>query len=413
MNVNHYYTRPWIFNRYLIGPIAPYLTQFSEFLAKQGYAYATGHRYVREVGHLSKWLAREGVNIDDLNTETINTYLRFRYQDHDKINRAPCRHLLNYLKKNGIVETENLAETVLDQCLTRYEDHMVRNQGLAKETIRVRIRVARNFLSLQFEKTSFDLSSLQAADIEQYFLHRSHHCNNRTLKTEASALRCFLRYLQFRGEISVHLIDSVPTIPSWRYTTIPEYLTTDEMNLLIQNSERETPMGQRDIAILLLLTRLGLRAIEICRLTLDDIDWDAGVITIPGKNGRVDRLPLLQDVGAAISGYLSHGRPLCSTRHVFVRTVVPFEPFADSSSVANVVRNALRRAKLNPPRKGTHLLRRSLATMMLQKGASLIEIGQILRHQKSDTTAIYAKVDLDRLRTISRPWPGGDNEQSK
>ncbi len=410
MSKNSYYTRTWILNRYSVGPIAPHLTPFSEFLAKRDYSYATGQRYVREVGHLSRWLDRQGVLITELSDETISTYLCFRYQDnHLHAKKSPYRHLLNYLQQTGIVGIQKPVETHLDQCVAKYQRHMVRNQGLEKETIRVRIRVARNFLSLQFGENSLELSGLLPRHIEQYFLNRSHYCNTTTLKAEASALRCFLRFLQFRGDISVQLVDSVPTIPSWRHTIIPEFLTTDEINLLIQNCECETPQGQRDIAILLLLIRLGLRAIEICRLTLDDIDWDAGFLIILGKSGKRDRLPLLQDVGEAISTYLCHGRPQCSTRYVFVRAIAPFEPFSNSRSVANVVRNALRRANLNPPRKGTHLLRRSFATMLLQGGASLTEIGQILRHQKVDTTAIYAKVDLGRLRPIARPWPeGGD-----
>lgn len=410
MNINSYYTRPWILNRYSIGPIAPHLIPFSEFLAERGYSYATGQRYVREVGHLSRWLDRQGVVIGELSEKTIRNYVYYRYQSNQlQAKRGPYRQLLNYLRQTGIITIQKSAGTPINECIAKYQEHMVRNQGLAEETIRVRIRVARNFLSLQFGENCLELSHLLPIDIEQYFLKRSHHCNSTTLKTEASALRCFLRFLQFCGDISSHLVGSVPTIPSWRHTIIPEFLAPDDINLLLQHCESETPQGQRDIAILLLLIRQGLRAIEICRLTLDDINWDVGFINILGKNGTRVRLPLLQDVGKAISTYLRHGRPQCSTRNVFVRAIAPFEPFSSSCSVANVVRNAFRRANLNPLRKGSHLLRRSFATMMLQRGASLTEIGQILRHQKTDTTAIYAKVDLGRLRPLARPWPeGGD-----
>lgn len=284
MSENSYYTRSWILNRYSIGPIAPFLTPFSDYLAKRGYSYATGQRYFREVGLLSRWLDRQGVGIAELSEKTVRTYLCFRYQNnHLQVKRWPYRHLLNYLRQTGIVGLQKPAGKALDQCIAKYQEHMVRNQGLEKETIRGRIRVARNFLSLQFGENSLELSDLLPRHIEQYFLNRSRHCNTTTLKTEASALRCFLRFLQFRGDISVHLVDSVPTIPSWRHTAIPEFLTTDETNLLIQNCECETSRGQRDIAILLLLIRLGLRAIEICRLTLDDIAWDAGFLNILGK----------------------------------------------------------------------------------------------------------------------------------
>lgn len=411
MNQNSYYTRPWIFNRYSIGPIAPHLVSFSEFLATQGYSYAAGQRYVREVGHLSRWLDRQGIGIVVLNEETIRRYLKFRYQKAQvQVKRGPYRQLLNYLRQTGILETEKPVTTPLDKCIANYHEHMVRNQGLAKETIRGRIRIACKFLSLLFGENRLEFQHLQPRHVEQYFLIRSHHCCSTTLKTETTALRCFFRFLQFHGDISSRLMDSVPTVPSWRHTIIPKFLTNDEINVLIRTCESETPQGQRDMAILLLLIRLGLRAIEICRLTLDDIDWKAGCIVIFGKNGKRDRLPLLQDVGEAISTYLYNSRPRCSTRNVFVRAIAPFEPFSSSCSVANIVRNALRRANLNPQRKGSHLLRRSFATMMLQEGASLNEIGQILRHQRADTTAIYAKVDLDRLRPISRPWPEGGEQ---
>lgn len=410
MNVNSYYTRPWILNRYSIGPIAPHLAPFSEFLAKRGYSYGTGQLHVREVGHLSRWLDRQEIDIASLSEETIKIYLHSRKQGtHLQVKTGPYRQLLNYLRQTGIITTQKSIETPLNQCIVRYQEHLARNQGLAKETIRGRIRVARNFLSLQFGEDSLEFSELLPHHIEQYFLNRSHHCDASTLKTEATALRCFIRFLQFRGHIPSELVDSVPAVPSWRHTIIPGFLTTEDINLLIQHCECETPRGRRDLAILLLLIRLGLRAIEICRLTLDDIDWGAGFIKVLGKSSKRDRLPLLQDVGEAISTYLCNGRPQCSTRYVFVRTIAPFEPFSSSCSVANVVRNALRRADLQPPRKGSHLLRRSFATMMLQGGASLTEIGQILRHQKADTTAIYAKVDLRRLRPIGRPWPEGGN----
>lgn len=411
MSVNPYYTRTWLLKHYSIGPIAPHLTSFSEFLAKRGYSYATGQRYFREVGNLSRWLDSQGTGINELSDEIISTYLCFRYKNtHLRIKTQPYRQLLNFLQQIGIIPIPKPADTPINQCIVKYQEYMIRNQGLAQETIRTRIRIARKFLSLQFGDKSIELSHLLPNDIEQYFLNRSHHCNTSTLKTEASALRCFLRFLQFRGEISVHLVASVPTVPSWRHTIIPEFLTSDEINLLLRHCESETSKGKRDRAILLLFIRLGLRAIEVCRLTLDDIDWDAGFIKIIGKSGTQDRLPLLQDVGEAISTYLHQDRPQCSSRYIFIRAIAPFEPLSSSSSISNVVRNALRRANLNPVGKGSHLLRRSLATLMLKGGATLTEIGQILRHQKADTTAIYAKVDFARLRPIARPWPEGGNQ---
>ena len=164
----------------------------------------------------------------------------------------------------------------------------------------------------------------------------------------------------------------------------------------------------RDYAILLLLARLGLRGGEVVTLTLDDLHWEAGEITIRGKGGRHHRLPLPQDVGEALVTYLREGRPHCSTRRVFLRARAPRRGFSSSVAIADIVRRALERAGLHPPRKGAHLLRHTLATQMLRKGASLAEIGEVLRHQHPDTTAIYAKVDLQALRALAQPWPGGE-----
>jgi site-specific recombinase XerD len=176
----------------------------------------------------------------------------------------------------------------------------------------------------------------------------------------------------------------------------------------LQNCDRCTAIGQRDYAVLILLARLGLRAGEVVAMTLDDIDWEAGLITIRGKGARHDQLPIPQDVGEALATYLRHGRPPCDTRRVFIRARAPHRGFSSSVAIADIVRRALTRAGLDPIRKGAHLLRHSLATKMLQQGACLAEIGQILRHSTQNTTEIYTKVDLAALSELSQPWPGGD-----
>ncbi len=408
MNANIYYQRAWVIRRYARGPIASHLTPFSEFLASRGYSYGTGQRYIREVGHLSRWLGQRRVSIEDLNEEAIKIYWRFRKKGlHSRLKKGPYLQLLKYLRQNNIIKTPVAENTHIDECLGQYREHLLKNQGISEETIRGRLRHARHFLAHQFGSGSIEFSNLRPRDIEQFLLDRSRQCNAMGIKVVTSALRCFLRFLHFRGDIPKELIESVPTIPSWRHREIPGFLVNEDINLLLQHCKSDTPQGQRDMAILLLLIRLGLRAIEICRLRLDDIDWHGGFITVLGKNGKRDRLPLLYDIGEAISAYLQHGRPRCSTRCVFVRVIAPFKPFASSCAIASVVRSALSRAGLNPQRKGSHLLRRSVATLMLQSGASLTEIGQILRHQKADTTAIYAKIDFGQLHSIARPWPEG------
>lgn len=223
----------------------------------------------------------------------------------------------------------------------------------------------------------------------------------------AKALRGLLRFLQQSGEIATDLAARVPSVANWSLSGLPKYLLPQQVMLVLRKSNRDDPIVQRDRVILLLLARLGLRAAEIVEMTLDDIDWEAGELTIRGKGGRLDKLPLPKDVGRALAHYLKQLRPPCACRKVFIRSAAPHEGLADSAAVDIVVQRALRRAGISPPNRGAHLFRHSLATQMLRNGASMSEIAKVLRHQSESSTAIYAKVDLSALRSIAQPWPGG------
>jgi len=197
----------------------------------------------------------------------------------------------------------------------------------------------------------------------------------------------------------------VPRVADWRLATLPKSITSDQVERLLEACDRRNAVGRRDYAILLMLARLGLRAGEIVAMDLEDLDWDTGELVVRGKGGRRDRLPLPRDVGAAVAAYLRLGRPTCSTRRVFIRMRAPLRGFANSIAICTIVERALTRAELDPPRKGAHLLRHTLACTMLRGGASLAEIGEILRHRSPDTTAIYAKVDVTALRALAPAWP--------
>jgi site-specific recombinase XerD len=222
------------------------------------------------------------------------------------------------------------------------------------------------------------------------------------------SLRSFFRFLYQRGETAIDLSPSALTVANWRLSELPKFLEPEQVKRLLQSCNQDTLIGRRDYVILLLLARLGLRAGDVVHMTLDDIDWEAGELIVRGKSHRQDRLPLPQDVGEALVRYLSHGRPRCSSRRVFIRIKAPHKGFSSSVAICNIVRRALLRVNLNPAFKGSHLMRHSLATQMLRGGASLGEIGKLLRHQRLNTTQIYAKVDLKALRALAQPWPGGE-----
>jgi site-specific recombinase XerD len=175
----------------------------------------------------------------------------------------------------------------------------------------------------------------------------------------------------------------------------------------LNSCDRNTALGKRNYAILLLLARLGLRAGEVVALTLEDLDWEAGLITVRGKGKRAAQLPLPVEGGTALADYLRQARPPCASRRVFIRAKAPRVGLANSIAICSLVERALQRAGMKSAYRGSHLFRHSLATQLLNQGASLGEIGELLRHRRPDTTAIYAKVDLSSLRAIALPWPGG------
>ena len=200
----------------------------------------------------------------------------------------------------------------------------------------------------------------------------------------------------------------IPTIANWQFSTLPKFLQPVPVQRVLTQCDRRTAYGRRNFAILLLLARLGLRACEIVTLTLDDIHWQVGEISIIGKGNQSALLPLPPDVGQAIADYLEKDRPPCSTRRVFIRMRAPHRGFANSIAISTIVARTLKSAGIDSPHKGAHLFRHTLATEMLRQGAALSDIALLLRHSSINTTTLYAKVDLMALRPLAQPWPGGD-----
>jgi integrase len=222
------------------------------------------------------------------------------------------------------------------------------------------------------------------------------------------ALRAFLRYLHHQGLIPLALAGCVPSIRSWKLASLPTYLSAAQIQSVLESCDRTTALGRRDYAVLMMLAKLGLRASEVATLALDDIDWRAGEMLIHAKGRQRARMPIPPDVGAAVVAYLRDGRPRSSCRRLFLRTLAPHVGFASGCTITMIAKAAFDRAGIRGyARQGAHLFRHSLATELLRSGASLSQIGQLLRHKSHDTTRIYAKVDIEALRALSLPWPGG------
>jgi site-specific recombinase XerC len=294
----------------------------------------------------------------------------------------------------------------LGAILDRYEKHLRSERGLVSATVVNYVPFARRFLVERFQHGPVLVRELKATDISAFVLRHAPTMGCRRAQLMTTAFRSFFRFLFQTGELQADLAVSVPTVADWRLSTIPKHLRPEEVRRVLGGCDRKTSAGRRDYAILLLLARLGLRAGEVVSLGLDDIDWRAGEILIRGKGLLHDRMPLPVDVGEALTAYLRMDRPRCQTRRVFVCMKAPRSGFGGPSTVSTIVRRALDRAGLHPALKGAHALRHSLATTMLRCGASMSEIGEVLRHRVPSTTEIYAKLDFDALRSLAHPWPG-------
>ncbi|NQY66008.1 MAG: tyrosine-type recombinase/integrase [Alteromonadaceae bacterium] len=251
------------------------------------------------------------------------------------------------------------------------------------------------------------MDTLNVSEITNYMLQQASRYSPGHTQSIASGLRNFFQFLFLQGMTITNFTQCVLAPARRQLSTLPKFMTTDDVELLLKSIDQDTPNGRRNFAILQLLARLGLRSGEVASLTLDDINWNEGIITVGGKGGHKDQLPLPHEVGQAIANYLCDGRPNCSTRYVFVRLIAPLRGFIHGGAVGTIVRRALNHAGLHPALKGAHLLRHSLATGLLRDGASLTEIGELLRHRNLYTTQIYAKVDATALRRLAPTWPGG------
>jgi site-specific recombinase XerD len=253
------------------------------------------------------------------------------------------------------------------------------------------------------------LGAVHAADVIAFVRCQSKRMRPCSLKRVTTGLRSFLRYAQYRGEIGAELVASVPSVAAWSTTPqLPRAIAFEHAQSAIDSCDRATVVGRRDRAVLLILARLGLRAAEIIKLELDDIDWDSGHLRVRGKGRHEALLPLPADVGEAVAAYLEHGRPVNEDRHLFLRSSAPIRGLKErGDGIGSIVCRALRRAKVDAPHRGSHQFRHALAVRMLQSGASLPEIGEVLRHRSPQSTSIYAKVDIESLRDLAAAWPGG------
>jgi len=285
--------------------------------------------------------------------------------------------------------------------LQGFEQWMVNQRGATRSTVVAYTPTLRRLLDAERGAAGpFSAASLRRFVTKHALLHGPSHA-----RRVVTAMRSFLRYLVAQGECSADLIAAIPAIAAWRQASLPRYLHAPAVRRIIESCDRRTATGRRDYAILMLLSRLGLRGGEVATLDLCDIDWEQGTLRLCGKGRAEARLPLPQDVGDALLAYLERGRPAAEHSKVFLRSDAVPRPFVSSGMVSAIVARAIRRAGIVAPSYGAHLLRHSSAFEMLRQGSSLPAIAAVLRHRSISTTALYAKVDVGALDEIAQPWP--------
>lgn len=387
------------------GPLESHAPGFAVELLRQGYSRSSADQHMCFIAHLDRWMLAEGVGLGGLSTPTLQRYLEERraagYREY--LSMKAFVPLLGYLTRLGVVPVEEpVALGSVEVLLERYRRYLLVERGLTVGTARGYVDNVRPFVVTRLRGSTLDLAGISAGDVTGFV---SSACPGRAIgsaKLIVCALRSLLRWLHLTGQLPTPLAAAVPAVAGWKLSGLPKGLEPGELDRLLASCDRRTPTGRRDYAVMLLLSRLGLRAGEVARLGLDDIDWRRGEITIIGKGNRGERLPLPADVGKALTAYLRRGRPASAEgRSVFVRVHAPLRALT-TGGITMIVFDAAQRAGLG--KVHAHRLRHTAAMNVMAGGGSLSEAKELLGHVYTATTMAYAKVDLASLRELVVPF---------
>jgi site-specific recombinase XerD len=388
------------------GPLARFADGFRVHLIQRGYSLWGAQEQLYLLAQVSRWMEAEGLPLGALTPAVMDQYIVWRRGEGYLSGLSPksLRRVFGYLDGLGVLPREDAVPSPVDQLLGEFRGYLLVERGMVAGSVRLYERVARLFLEERSERLGDDLTRLSGAEINVFVLREARRRSYWSAATVVSALRALLRFLYVQGLIAEPLAAAVPSVAR-RREDLPRGLAPEQVRRLLDSCDRSTPVGRRDHAILLLLSRLGLRGGEVAGLQLDDLDWRAGEIVVRGKGSLIDRLPLPDDVGQALVSYLRHGRPRGFGRAVFLTGCAP-RVGVSRGAVSCIVMRACERAGVPPV--GCHCLRHTVASELLSRGARLAEIGQVLRHRDLRTTAIYAKVDRQALSGLALPWPGSE-----
>ena len=389
------------------------LEDLAGILKRQRYSLRTIYDYLRCAGHFAHWLQSRVQSESPITKASVDQFLNQHLRDcqcpvprWNPCARARLSQFFTILRSYGLAsEMPMPVKTPVDRIIEEYAAHLRVAQGATAGTCVRYTFLVREFLESVYASGPVDLSSLRATHIIDFVSCRTKRVRpNR--KGLTAALRSFLRFGLMRGLCAADIVDAVPTAPCWKLSRLPKSLTAEQAHRLLDCFNRSTSIGRRNYAITLCLLRLGLRAGEVAGLSLDDVGWQQATVTIrPTKVRRSCVLPLPGEVARAIAVYLRYGRPKISGRQLFVRHLAPMELPITGSAIRQVVRSAFRQAGIDTPSQGSHVLRHTAATLMVQRGATIKEVADVLRHRHIDTTMMYTKVDLATLSLVALPWP--------
>ena len=388
-------------------PVTALSNGLEEDLQRQGYGVGTIWKQRRLFNDLLIWLEGQQLAMADLTVAKVDLFMADRRAAGVRKlkTRKALGAILVHLRGLGLAPPADnpVEDGPAGEILERYRRFLAVERGLTAAAILRYVDCLRPFLDRQTRDGNLDLASLTSSDVTSFVVAWCPAVNSGVAKLTVTALRSFCGFLHLEGVLMRSLVPAVPTVTYRHQAGLPKGLEPEEVRRILTSCDTASDNGVRDLAILTLLVRLGLRRCEVSRLGLDDIDWRAGTICVHGKGNCLERLPLPVDVGHYLAQYLRHARPAKARgRTVFVRHFAPYNALS-ASRVSTIVADAARRAGVG--RVHAHRLRHTAATQLLRAGASLPEVGQVLRHRRAQTTAIYAKVDHDTLRVIARPWP--------
>lgn len=378
----------------ITGPLAVHVEGFAAELTAHGYTDLSLANQLRLMADLSRWLLAAAMPMDEIDHDDVMRFLAKRRRTHTQfITERALAPLLRYLQAVGAVSVVPPDRRPAGELLREYERYLIEERAVLPARRDLCLAIAGEFLDGK------RVGALTAKDVTRFVDARARRPG---LSGVLSALRSVLRFLFVASKTALDLTCAVPAMPRWKLASLPKFLEPSELAAVLATCDRRTVVGCRDYAALVLLGRLGLRACEVAALHLDDLDWTTGEILVHGKGRARCRLPMPVDIGEALVAYLRRATRSKTTRAAFVRCRAPYDAVTPSAIIA-IARTALRMAGIQSG--GAHRLRHTAATQMLRRGASMTEVAQVLRHRHVDTTAIYAKVDRDSLRSIARTWP--------